>query len=199
MGADESVYCAFRVCLRGKLVSRALHVGGAISRLTGVLTLTCYWSFVWSVQSWRTRIVTYGVKYPFSICHDVEFQCRILDAVRVVAINPSAFRNVSAATILGLQPSSWFDAVVPRLAALIANIAGPGSTRALIVLLDCDPGDACRIVVIRNADVAGIQPGRILVDDLFADSAGIDLAPLARARVAVARIESIYAINGTAL
>lgn len=199
MGGDESVCCAFRVCLEGKLVSRTLHFGGAIFRLIGALTLTCYWSFVWSVQSWRTRIVTYGVKDPFSIRHDVELQCRILDAVRVVAINPSAFRNVLAATIFGLYPSSWFDAVVPRLAALIANVAGPGSARALIVLLYCDPGDTCRIVVVRNADVAGIQPGRILVDDLFADSAGIDLAPLARARVAVARIESIYAINGTAL
>ena len=100
-------------------------------------------------------------------------------------------------------PSSGFirpadSTLLYHVAALIANVAGPGSARALIVLLDCNPGDACSIVVVSNADVAGIQPGRILIDDLFADSAGIDLAPVARARVAVARVESIYAINGAA-
>lgn len=95
----------------------------------------------------------------------------------MVAINPCAFRDVLAAAVFILEPPGRLDTIVPSLAALIANVAGPGSTWAFIVLLDRDPGDACRIIVVRYADVACIQPRRVLIDDLFADSAGVNFAP----------------------
>lgn len=97
----------------------------------------------------------------------------------MIAIDPSAFRDVLAAAIFRLQPSGRFDTVVPRLAALVANITGPGSTRGCIKLLNRDPGDACRVVVVGDADVAGYFSGRGLVDSLFADSPGVDLTAFA--------------------
>lgn len=153
-----------------ELISRALHLRGAISSPVEALTLTRYWSLFRSVQSWCARIIAYGSKYAFAIRHDVELQRRVLNAIRVIAIDPSAFRDVLAATISRLQLSGRFDTVIPRLAALIANVTGPGSARGVIKLLNRDPGDASRIVVVGDADVAGYFSGGALVDGLLADA-----------------------------
>lgn len=97
----------------------------------------------------------------------------------MIAVNPSAFRDVLAAAVFRLQLSGRFDTIVPRLAALVADIAGPGSARGVIKLLNRDPGDARRVVVVGDANVAGYLSGGGLVDGLFADSTGVDLASFA--------------------
>lgn len=81
----------------------------------------------------------------------VESHRRTLDAARVVTIEPGTLWDVLASVF---QLTSALNTVVPSLATVVSNVASPGSTWGVVVLLHGDPSDARRIVIVGEAEVA---------------------------------------------
>lgn len=124
----------------------------------------------------------------------------------MVGVDPSALGHVlllglavGLVPVLLLELAGGLDAVVPSLAAAVADVAGPDAALGLVVLLDGDPGDAGRVVVVGDGDVAAAAAGDVLVYCLFADSAALDFAAVGLAAVAVALVEAVDLIDRASL
>jgi hypothetical protein len=120
----------------------------------------------------------------------------------MVAIDPGALWDVRSASVLVplLELTSRLNTIVPSLATHVSDIAGPrSSTFGVVGLLDGDPRDAGRVVVIGDADVPGSHAVCRLFDDLLADATGADFAAFALAHVAIAGVEGVDVVDGAAL
>jgi len=124
----------------------------------------------------------------------------------MVGIDPCALGHI---LLLGLavdfvpvfffQLAGGLDAVVPRLAAAVADVASPDTTYGPIVLLDGDPCNASRVVVVGDADVTPAATWDRLVDSLFTSAAALDLAAVDLAGVAVALVKGVDLVDRAAL
>lgn len=155
--------------------------------------ITCDGSVVRTKFGRRASIVVQSrARLILSIRVGVESHRRALDGARVVAIEPGALRDVLPSLF---HATSALNAVVPSLAAVVSNVASPGSTRGVVILLHGDPSDARRIVVVGEAEVARDPPWNDRVDGLSADTAGVDFAAIGFADVNVVGVEGVNSID----
>jgi hypothetical protein len=137
---------------------------------------------------------------------NIELKSSIRNIVSMISIDPSALGHIllldlpiDLIPILFFQLARGLDAVVPRLAAAVADVTGPDAAFGAIVLLDGDPGDAGCVVVVGDADVAAAAAWDGLVDGFFAGAAACDAAAVGLAGVAVALVEGVNFVDGAAL
>jgi hypothetical protein len=133
------------------------------------------------------------------ISADVELERRVLDSVGVVAVDPGTLGHVLSTAVFFLQPAGGFYAVVPGLTAAVTDIAGPGAALAFVVLLDADPRDAGRVVVVRNVDVTCPAAADRLVYGHLASAARLDFTAIDLSGVSVALVEGVDLVDRAAL
>lgn len=157
---------------------------------------TCDGTFFRAVDGVRARISFDGIVDILAVRPDIKLQRSVLNGVRMIAVDPSALRNVLAAFF---EATCRLNAVVPNLTTCVSDVPGPDSARRAVELADSDPGNTSRIIIVGHTDVAGTPGSYRLVDHLGAQSAGVDLAPLRLPSVSVAIIIHVNFANRATL
>lgn len=158
-----------------------------------IRVITCDGSVVRTKFGRRASIVVQSrAGLILSIRVGVESHRRILDNARMIAIEPGTLWDVPASVF---QRTSGLDAVVPSMAAVVSDVAGPSSTGGFVVLFHGDPRDARCVVVVGQADGLRNPAWDDGVDDLSADTAGVDFAAVGFAKVGVGGVEGVNVVD----
>ena len=163
------------------------------------MLLTSNWFTIGSIDGWSADVAVHCICDILAVRDHVKFQCSDLNAVGMVTVNPGTFGDVVSTPILVMKLAGRLDAVVPRLAAVVPDVASPGSTRGFVELLNCNPGNASCVIVIGDTDVLSSHTRVGLIYGLLTNATGVDFTAVGLAKVAVPRVKGVDTVDGAAL